>query len=81
MGDIKNNGYGIFNYFGDLFTAGPSEDMEPCIRHIAMGVTGEMNADLLKGFTNEEVGVAISQMATLKASGPDGFMAKFFQKI
>jgi hypothetical protein len=31
-------------------------------------------------FSNKEVGVAISQMAALKAPGLDGFTAKFFQK-
>jgi hypothetical protein len=44
------------------------------------GVIEEMNAELTKIFTKEEIGVAITQMAALKALGPDGYTAEFFQK-
>jgi hypothetical protein len=45
-------GMAFANYFSDLFTAGPCDDMKPCIGHIALAVMGEMNVELLKGFTN-----------------------------
>jgi hypothetical protein len=63
------------NYFSDIFIAGPGEDMKLFIGHIALEATGEMNVELLKGFTNEEVEVAISQMVALKALAPGGFTA------
>lgn len=39
-----------------------------------------MNMQLLKAFIGEEVSVAFSQMAPLKAPNPDGFAACFFQE-
>ena len=38
-----------------------------------------MNDELLKVFTRDEVDYAFKQMAPLKALGPDGFLAGFFQ--
>jgi hypothetical protein len=42
-------------------------------------VSEEMNGELLKNFTKEEVIIALKQMAPLKAPGPDGLPADFFQ--
>jgi hypothetical protein len=39
-----------------------------------------MNHKLLAKFTTEEDGAALSQMAPLKAPGPDGFIVVFFQQ-
>ena len=38
-----------------------------------------MSADLTRPFTSEEVGVAIKEMATLKAPGLDGIPPLFYQ--
>jgi hypothetical protein len=38
-----------------------------------------MNADLCKEFTEEEISNALFQIGPLKAPGPDGFPARFFQ--
>jgi hypothetical protein len=38
-----------------------------------------MNEDLCKDFTDEEIGDALFQVGPLKAPGPDGFLARFFQ--
>jgi hypothetical protein len=42
-------------------------------------VTEDMNEELLKGFTKNEVSLALKQMAPLEAPGPNGLMAGFFQ--
>jgi hypothetical protein len=68
-------GMAFANYFSDIFTTGPVEDVKLCTGHIALEVTGEMNVELLKGFTNEEVEVAISQMVAFKALALGGFTA------
>jgi hypothetical protein len=67
------------SYFTNLFTAGPAGNMEPCLQHINQCVTLEMNTELMKEFRREEINIALNQMAPLKAPGPDGFNACFFQ--
>jgi hypothetical protein len=42
-------------------------------------VTPEMNQQLLSEFTIEEIFRALNQMSSLKAPGPDGFSACFYQ--
>ena len=39
-----------------------------------------MNNNLCKEFTNEEISNAMFQIGPLKAPGPDGFPARFFQR-
>jgi hypothetical protein len=43
-------------------------------------VIEEMNSQLVKEFTAEEVQVALKQMAPIKAPGPDGLPPIFYQK-
>jgi hypothetical protein len=39
----------------------------------------DMNVDLDRGYTNEEIKSALFQMGPIKAPGPDGFPALFYQ--
>lgn len=41
-------------------------------------ITQSMNEGLTREFTPDEVNVALGQMSTLKALGPDGFGVYFF---
>ena len=43
-------------------------------------VTKEMNQLIIKEFTREEIEVALNQMHPIKAPGPNGMSAIFFQK-
>jgi hypothetical protein len=43
-------------------------------------ITEEMNGDLCKEFIDEEISDALFQIGPLKAPGPDGFPAHFFQR-
>jgi len=43
-------------------------------------VSEELNEDLTKEFTADEVRAALRQMHPTKAPGPDGMSAVFFQK-
>ncbi|XP_059451054.1 uncharacterized protein LOC132181841 [Corylus avellana] len=67
-------------YFSRLFSAGEQGDMEQCLQHLSLRVTREMNTDLLKEFSKDEISTALMQMGPLKAPSPDGFTTGFFQK-
>ena len=47
---------------------------------IPVKVTYEMNLELTRGFTKEEVVVALKQMHPTKSPGPNGISTLFFQK-
>lgn len=47
---------------------------------MAMTITLEMNAQLLTDFTAKEVSRDFGQIQQLKALGPDGFTACFYQQ-
>lgn len=66
------------DYFANLFTAGGGSNMDQCLQNINTKVTDEMNNELLKDFSCEEVTFALKQMGPLKALRPDGFPARFF---
>jgi hypothetical protein len=68
------------NYFTELFPARHVSDLELCLQHVEPRVTSKMNGELLEEFTGEEISRALLQMAPLKALGPDGFNASFFQQ-
>ena len=42
-------------------------------------ITEDMNDELCKAFSEEEVSNALFQIGPLKAPGPDGLPARFFQ--
>ncbi len=54
-------------------------DMETCLSAMDQTVTGRMNQQLLAEFTVEEIEAAMHQMPPMKAPGPDGFSACFYQ--
>ena len=43
-------------------------------------ITDEMNEELMRLFTEDEVKEALFQMCPTKAPGPDGFLTTLFQK-
>lgn len=55
-------------------------EMEYCLDSVSQRVTPEMNSILLKEFIGEEIDNALGEMQPLKAPGPDGFGACFFQQ-
>lgn len=62
----------VTNYYQKLFT---STDLDPpsiVLEHVPQVITEEMNQTLTYEFREEEVIVALKQMAPMKAPGPDG---------
>jgi hypothetical protein len=54
--------------------------MEEVLQTVPVSVTTEMNAKLIDTFEEGEIKQALFQMFPLKAHGPDGYPAQFFQK-
>ncbi|XP_073363229.1 uncharacterized protein [Aegilops tauschii subsp. strangulata] len=70
----------VTSYFADLFSADNSLCADPVIDLINTRVTDHMNDALCVDFSDKEIADALFQIGPLKAPGPDGFPARFFQR-
>ena len=69
----------ITNFYTHLFTSSNPQALDRVLDGVDVVVTETMSADLMRPFTSEEVGMAIKEMAPLKALGPDGMPPLFYQ--
>ncbi|XP_073367603.1 uncharacterized protein [Aegilops tauschii subsp. strangulata] len=67
-------------YFETMFAADPNIDPEEVIHLFQPKVTADMNDKLCAPFSDKEISDALFQIGPLKAPGPDGFPARFFQR-
>jgi hypothetical protein len=68
------------SYFQSIYTRDPSLNAAPVVNLFEEKITADMNDQLCKPFTEEEISYAMFQIGPLKAPGPDGFPARFFQR-
>ena len=68
------------DFFGSLYTKDDNVNPDLLISLLDERISGEMNAVLCKEFSDKEIGDALFQIGPLKAPGPDGFPARFFQR-
>jgi hypothetical protein len=68
------------DFYRNLYSSEGTKNMEYVLSHVPRKVTEEMKAFLCKPFTEEEVKEALFQMYPMKAPGPDGYPAHFFQR-
>jgi hypothetical protein len=76
----KDIGRVFTKFYEGLFTSQGTDRKEECISWVDSRVTDDMNRRLLSSFTEEEIRKALFQMHPLKAPGPDGFPAAFYQR-
>jgi len=67
-------------YFSDLFSKDMSINPDDLTNLFDAKITLEMNRGLCRPYSEEEIGNALFQIGPLKAPGPDGFPAQFFQR-
>ena len=67
------------DFYTHLFTSSNPQDFDKVLDGVEAVVIETMRANLERPFSSEEVGVAIKEMAPLKAPGPDGMPPLFYQ--
>jgi hypothetical protein len=68
------------NFYSTLYSTEGTNGMDEVLDTVPVSVTADMNERLIAPFVDEEVKQALFQMYPLKAPGPDGYPAQFFQK-
>ena len=69
------------DYFNSLFTSSNPSEMSEILDTIRPSVSEEMNSQLSKPFSREEVDIAIKEMHPIKAPGPDGMPPIFYHSF
>jgi hypothetical protein len=67
-------------FFQDLYREDPEVCPEELLGLVQPKISEDTNMEQCKDFSTEEIGDALFQMGPLKAPGPDGFPACFFQR-
>ncbi len=70
----------FLEYYTNLFTTETPSQIEKVVENILPVVTSEMNRQLTRDFTSQEVENAMKHMVPLKAPGSDGLPPLFYQK-
>ncbi|XP_010236428.1 uncharacterized protein LOC104584030 [Brachypodium distachyon] len=68
------------DYFKDIFTHDPGLNHRLVSDLFSPKITEHMNTELCKDFSVQEISNALFQIGPIKAPGPDGFPARFYQR-
>ena len=68
------------SYFKNLYAKEQGVDPSGILDLVVERVNNDMNESLPKSYTPEEISDALFQIGPLKAPGPDGFPACFYQR-
>jgi hypothetical protein len=65
------------SYFKSLYTRDPSLNCDVINNLTPVQITEEMNINLCKDFSDEEISTTLFQIGPIKAPGPDGYHASY----
>jgi hypothetical protein len=68
------------SYFKSLYTRDPNIDHSAITELVQESITPEVNEKLCSDFSDKEISDALFQIGPIKAPGPDGFPARFYQR-
>jgi hypothetical protein len=68
------------SYFKSLYTRDPNIDHSAITELVQESITPEVNGKLCSDFSDKEISDALFQIGPIKAPGPDGFPARFYQR-
>jgi hypothetical protein len=68
------------DFFKTLYSKHDDVKPDDMLHLLQTKVSKDMNNDLCKDFTEEEIGDALFQIGPTKAPGIDGYPTKFFQR-
>jgi len=68
------------NYFEQLFRKDEHINPQDIVDLLEPAVSAQANESLCNDYSDEEIGTALFQIGPLKAPGPDGLPARFFQR-
>jgi len=71
----------VTNFYTSLFQSSAGSRFEELLHCVPSRVTAEMNDDLMKEYTEEEIKQALDSNGDLKALEPDGLPALFYKKF
>lgn len=69
----------VQSFYDKLFTSEPCNVVDVVLDDIPDKVSVDMNEQLCKPYTNQEIKANMFQMGPTKAQGPDGFPALFYE--
>ena len=69
------------NFYTRLFSSTGPLELDRVLEGVNQIVNDDMNVELTKPYTQEEVDAAIKQMSLLKAPSPDGMPPLFYQSF
>ena len=78
--DRDNIANAAVSYFEDIYSTSNPSMVDEVTAAIPTMITEEMNTELSRCFTREEIVTALKQIHPTKSLGPDGMSAIFFQK-
>jgi hypothetical protein len=70
----------VTDFFKNLYKKDAEVNPNPIFELVQPSVIEEMNNDLLREYSVDEIDDALFQIGPLKAPGPNGFPARFFQR-